>query len=36
MDTVSMATVPDPATGKAQKYELFPQISLGDAPIIEG
>jgi biopolymer transport protein ExbD len=36
MDTVSTATVPDPAGGKPQKYELFPAISVGDAPIIEG
>ncbi|HEX5056300.1 MAG TPA: biopolymer transporter ExbD [Gammaproteobacteria bacterium] len=35
MDAVSSAAVTDSA-GKLQKYELFPQISVGDAPIIEG
>jgi biopolymer transport protein ExbD len=36
MDTVSTVTVMDSTAGTKQKYELFPQISVGDAPIIEG
>lgn len=36
MDSVSTATVTNPDTGATQKYELFPQISVGDAPVIEG
>lgn len=31
MDTVSTISVPD-ETGKKERYELFPQISVGDAP----
>lgn len=31
MDTVSTVSVPD-ETGKIERYELFPQISVGDAP----
>jgi hypothetical protein len=36
MDAVSTQVVPEPETGLIKKYELFPQISVGDAPIIEG
>ncbi|HEY3487417.1 MAG TPA: biopolymer transporter ExbD [Gammaproteobacteria bacterium] len=36
MDTVSTVVVPEPETGLMKKYELFPQISVGDAPMIEG
>ena len=36
MDTVSTVVVPEPETGLNKRYELFPQISVGDAPIIEG
>jgi biopolymer transport protein ExbD len=33
MDTVSSAKrAPDPVTRKAERYDLFPQISVGDAP----
>jgi hypothetical protein len=33
MDTISSAKrAPDPKTGKAERYDLFPQISVGDAP----
>lgn len=35
MDTVSTVSLPD-EKGVMQRYDLFPQISVGDAPVIEG
>jgi biopolymer transport protein ExbD len=35
MDTVSTISLPDDK-GVLQRYDLFPQISLGDAPVIGG
>ena len=32
MDTLRQAEIPDPAGGEPQKIDLFPNISLGDAP----
>jgi biopolymer transport protein ExbD len=36
MDTVSTVVVPEAETGKMKRYDLFPQISVGDAPVIGG
>jgi biopolymer transport protein ExbD len=36
MDTVSIASIPNADGKPPQKYELFPAISVGDAPLIEG
>lgn len=33
MDAVSTVTLPDASTGEMQRYDLFPQISVGDAPV---
>jgi hypothetical protein len=35
MDTVSTVSLPD-EKGEMQRYDLFPLISVGDAPVIEG
>lgn len=35
MDTVSTVRLPDDK-GELQRYDLFPQISVGDAPVMEG
>jgi hypothetical protein len=36
MDTVSIVVVPEAETGLMKRYDLFPQISVGDAPVIGG
>jgi hypothetical protein len=34
MDTVRVAELVDDATRQVVRYELFPEISIGDAPIL--
>ena len=34
MDTLRVAERPEPGGGPAVRYELFPEISIGDAPLL--